>query len=64
MAKKQAFGDKALKQKAGTGDKTIKLVYSTKSAKTGEWRFAERFVKIPAGGNEDAILKDAIAGKI
>lgn len=60
MAKKQSFGDKAKKKQEAAALKNIKLVYSTKSAKTGEWRFAEKFIKIPAGSAEDKVLEAEI----
>ncbi|MBC8043474.1 MAG: hypothetical protein IAF08_08515 [Rhizobacter sp.] len=60
MAKKQSFGDKNSKKAKEAAVRTIKLVYSTKSQKTGEWRFAEKFVKIPAAGDEGKLLEEEI----
>ena len=57
MAKKQTFQSK-LKKSDDT--KVIKLVYSYQSEKTGAWRFAEKYVKIPAEGDEQKYLDDAL----
>ena len=59
MAKQQTFGDKA-KKKKDVGTKTIKLVYSTRSQKTGSWRFAEKLVTIPKDQDENAALAEAM----
>ncbi|ACF14846.1 conserved hypothetical protein [Chloroherpeton thalassium ATCC 35110] len=59
MAKQQTFGDKAKKKKE-TATKTIKLVYSTRSEKTGGWRFAEKYVTLPKDQDENAALAEAM----
>ncbi|MGQ9804655.1 MAG: hypothetical protein ACUVRP_01075 [Chlorobiales bacterium] len=48
MAKQQSFGDKAAKKKSEIKFKSVKMVVSSRSQKTGQWRFNEKFVKIPA----------------
>jgi hypothetical protein len=47
MAKQQSFGEKAAKKKADLKFKSVKMVVSSRSQKTGQWRFNEKFVKIP-----------------
>ncbi len=47
MAKQQSFGEKAAKKKADLKFKSVKMVVSSRSPKTGQWRFNEKFVKIP-----------------
>jgi len=59
MAKQQTFGDKAKKKKDAIG-KTIKLVYSTRSEKTGSWRFAEKYVKVSGNQDEATVLAEAM----
>ena len=51
MAKKQTFGDKTDIQKRDAQWKTVKIITSSISLKTGAWKFNERFVRMPA--NED-----------
>lgn len=59
MAKKQSFGDKVKGKKEGQA-KTIKLVYSVKSEKTGQWRFSEKFVQVRPDENEADVLAEAM----
>ena len=59
MAKQQSFSDKS-KKKQDTGFKTVKFVYSVRSAKTGAWRFPEKFVKLPKDGDESKVLAEAV----
>lgn len=59
MAKQQTFGDKNKKKDDASG-KTVKLVYSVRSEKTGAWRFSEKFVKIPKDADESKVLADAM----
>ncbi len=47
MAKQQSFGEKAAKKKADLKFKSVKMVVSSRSPKTGQWRFNEKFVKVP-----------------
>jgi hypothetical protein len=47
MAKQQSFGDKGKSKKGDLKFRSVKLVFSTRSPKTGQWRFNEKFVKIP-----------------
>lgn len=54
MAKKQTFGEKTDKQKRDANWKTIMIVYSSVSPKTGAWKFNERFVRMPAHEDEAA----------
>ena len=59
MAKKQTFGDKG--KKSVSDFKVAKLVFSVKSEKNNAWKFVEKSVRIPNGGNEQEILKTAMA---
>ncbi|NTV46221.1 MAG: hypothetical protein HGB11_06795 [Chlorobiales bacterium] len=59
MAKQQSFGDKN-KKKSEAAFKTVKLVFSTRSEKTGAVRFSEKFVKIPKDGDESTVLMEAM----
>ncbi len=59
MAKKQSFGDK-VKGKKDVKTKTIKLVYSVRSEKTGQWRFSEKFVQVTPDDNEAKVLEEAM----
>ncbi|MDX2128776.1 MAG: hypothetical protein SFU91_07050 [Chloroherpetonaceae bacterium] len=51
MAAKKDSG-KAVKKKQDVGFKAVKLIQSIKSTKTGQWRFAEKLVKVPTGADE------------
>jgi hypothetical protein len=57
MAKQQSFGDKAAKKKGELKFKSVKLVVSTKSPKTGQWRFNEKFVRIPTDADDVKFLE-------
>ncbi|MCS7012676.1 MAG: hypothetical protein RMI34_11250 [Chloroherpetonaceae bacterium] len=59
MAKKEAK-TAATKKKVELGFKAVKLVYSTKSPKTGHWRFSEKLVKIPSGQDDIKFLEQEI----
>lgn len=59
MAKKQSFGDK-VKGKKEVKTKTIKLVYSVRSEKTGQWRFSEKFVQVSSDEDEAKVLEEAM----
>jgi len=56
MAKAQSFAEKTMKKK-GDQIKVYKVVFPYKSSKSNAYNFAEKFVKIPAGVNEQAYLE-------
>jgi hypothetical protein len=60
MAKQQSFGEKATKKKADLKFKSVKMVVSTRSPKTGHWRFNEKFVKIPIEMDDIKFLEQEI----
>jgi len=60
MAKTQSFADKVKKKSAAESAKVMKLVYSYQSSDNGTWRFAEKFIKIPPGENENKIIDEEI----
>ena len=60
MAKIQSFGDKVGKQKNKELNH-IKLIRSTRSAKTGALRFSEEMIQIPVGKNADGLVKELLS---
>lgn len=65
MAKTQSFADKVKKKSPAESAKVIKIVYTYQSSDTGTWRFAEKFIKVPLGENENKIIDDEIKnGKV
>ncbi|MCA9731559.1 hypothetical protein KC799_05500 [candidate division KSB1 bacterium] len=61
MAKKQTFESKLHRHAKGGGVKAFKLVYSSKSPKSGAWKFTERFLHIPLDEDEKLQLDATIA---
>ena len=62
MAKKQSFEDKAKKNK-GIGKNHIKLIRTSRAAKSGALRFYEQIVCVPDGQNADSVVKELLANK-
>ena len=60
MAKKQSFGDKVEKKK-GAGKDHIKLIRTSRSAKSGSLRFYEEMVRVPDGKGADGFIKDLLS---
>jgi hypothetical protein len=60
MAKATSFADKVKKKSADSAVKVVRVVFSYKAPDTGTWRFADKFVKIPAGENEDKVIETEI----
>ena len=60
MAKKQGFGDKVGK-KRGLGKNHIKLIHTSRDAKTGALRFYEEMIHVPEGKNADSVVKELLA---
>ena len=60
MAKVQSFEDKVKKMSRHEAFKTVKLIYSVKSSKSGAWRFPSKFVKVPEGTNEEKFYSDEV----
>ena len=60
MAKTQSFADKVKKKSAESAVKVLRVVFSYKAPDTGNWRFADKFVKIPAGENEEKVIESEI----
>jgi hypothetical protein len=58
MAKQQSFAEKAAKQKRAAAVKTIKLIYSVKSGKSGSWKFAEKFVQMAGDADENKAIDE------
>ena len=56
MPKGQSFAEKTLKKK-GEQIKVYKVIFPYKSAQSGTYNFAEKFVKIPANVNEQSFLE-------
>ncbi len=59
MAKAQSFAEKTMKKK-GDQVKVYKVVFPYKSSKSNAYNFSERFIKIPAGSNEQTFLEQEI----
>ena len=57
MAKAQSFADKVKKKSSLQASKVIKLVYTYKSADTGAWRFAEKYIKVAADEDENKAIE-------
>ena len=60
MAKQQSFADKVAKKSSDPGFKVVRLVYSYIAPETGQWRFADKLVKIDHDDNEQQILDNEI----
>jgi hypothetical protein len=60
MAKKQSFADKVKKKAAESAVKVVRVVFSYKAPDTGNWRFADKFVRIQTGEDEDKIIESEI----
>lgn len=60
MAKKQTFAEKVRKGAAGVTERTVKLIISYQSPKSGTWRFGEKILRIPADANEKTFLDEQI----
>jgi len=58
MAKQQSFAEKAAKQKQASARKTIKLIYSVKSPKSGSYKFSEKFLQLPSGVDESKVIEE------
>ncbi|KAA3619479.1 MAG: hypothetical protein DWQ05_01790 [Calditrichaeota bacterium] len=61
MAKKQTFESKLHRHAKGGGVKAFKLVYSSKSPKTGAWKFTQRFLQVPLDEDEKGHIDTAIS---
>ncbi|KAA3655007.1 MAG: hypothetical protein DWQ10_17425 [Calditrichaeota bacterium] len=61
MAKKQTFESKLHRHAKGGGVKAFKLVYSSKSPKSGAWKFTERFLHVPLDEDEKQVLDNTIS---
>lgn len=61
MAKKQTFESKLHRHAKGGGVKAFKLVYSSKSPKTGAWKFTQRFLYVPLDEDEKGHLDTMIS---
>ena len=59
MAKAQSFAEKTMKKK-GDQIKVYKVVFPYKSAKSNAYNFSERFIKIPANSNDQAIIEQEL----
>ncbi len=60
MARQQSFADKLKKKNVDPQTKSIKVIFSYKAADTGVWRFAEKFVHVAPGANEDNVIAQEI----
>ncbi len=60
MAKKQSFESKLSRHRKAGAQKAVKLVYSTRSEKTGAWKFVQRFITLPIDGDENKYVDEAL----
>jgi transcriptional regulator len=58
MAKQQSFAEKAAKQKQASARKTIKLIYSVKSPKSGSYKFSEKFLQLSSEIEENSAIEE------
>ena len=59
MAKNQSFGDKS---KRGKSKKDmIKLIRSTKSSKSGAYKFSAEILRVPEGKTHDNYVKELLS---
>ena len=60
MSKSQTFRNKVGKKKE-TGKNHIKLIRTSRAARSGGLRFYEEMVRVPDGENADSLVKELLS---